>query len=252
MAGTAKKLLLCSCLCLPAYGGFAASGADPTRSEEQRVLEYLRAHPGFLLENPDLLERSAALQRQQAESAGVEGRRQRIRGREASLLASNLTAVRGAPDAANTMIEFSDYQCLPCKKSTPEVEAFLQEHADVRLIHLQLPVYGSQSIMAARAALIANRSGKFEPYHAAMMQAPVPVDMQTIERALSLAGVSARTFSVESIDPELSGYLDEVRAFATELGTVGTPTFILNGRIIHGGVTRETLRAALATSAAPE
>lgn len=252
MAGNRKSILLLGCLCLFCCRAFAGAGTDPRNPAELQVLDYLRAHPEFLLENPDLLERAAALQRLQAESAAAAGRRQLIQERETTLLASKWTAVRGAPDASNTLIEFSDYQCVPCRKSSPVVESFLHEHAYVRLINLQLPVYGPQSTMAARAALIAQGSGNFERYHVAMMQASMPMDMQSVERALSLAGVSAESFSVESMDPALSSHLDEVRAFAAELGAMGTPTFILNGHIMHGGVTRESLRAALATSKAPD
>jgi protein-disulfide isomerase len=252
VAAKAKSIMLFSCLCLLCLRGFADPGADPRGTEALQVLEYLRAHPEFLLENPDLLERAAGLQRLRAERAADEGRRQMIRDRESSLLASNLTAVRGTPDAANTLIEFSDYQCLPCKQSSPAVEAFLHERTDLRLINLQLPVYGPQSTLAARAALIAQRTGHFQQYHLAMMQSSVPINLHTVEQALSLAGISAESFSIEGMDPGLSRYLDEVRAFATELGAIGTPTFILNGRIIHGGVNQESLRTALASSKATE
>jgi protein-disulfide isomerase len=236
-------LLVLACLC--EAEAFAGEVSDaPKGNEEQRVLEYLQRHPQFLLEHPDLLLQAIALRQKVQHEAVRERRRSLIQDREASLFASEFTSVRGNVAARYTLIEFSDYQCIPCRSSYPAVEAFIRERSDIRAIHLQLPVYGPQSIMAARAALIAQRLGKFERFHTAIMQTRKPVDLHTIEAALAVAGVSRDDLRKEMTGPKLSDYLKEVKDFAVALNVVGTPPFLLNGELINGAVDEKVLNDA--------
>jgi len=225
-------------------GGLAASAFG--QSEEQQVIEYLREHPEFLLDHPELLQRANALKQQSDAQAQVEDRAALVRAEEASLLQSEWTPVRGNPEAPYTLIEFSDYQCVPCKKSFPAIEAFVKKRSDVRLIQLQLPIYGPYSTMAARAALVANKLGDFEKYHVAMMQTPNPIDLAAIEAALQIAGVSADEFSNLMNESELTGYLKAVKDFSIATNVVGTPSFLLNGILLSGAVTEDELDNAVA------
>jgi protein-disulfide isomerase len=229
-------------VCLSHSGLLADAAGDlHERSEEQRVVEYLKDHPEFLLDHPELLQRTFELRQETRRRAETERRRFLINEKEDSLFLSKLTPARGDAAAPHTLIEFSDYQCIPCKRSFPSVEAFIQERSNIRLIHLPLPIYGPQSIMAARAALIAQSAGDFEKFHRAMMQSTIPVDLHAIESALAFAGVSAEEFSDRMADPELSDYLMEVKEFSIALNVIGTPAFLLDGILINGAVNEKNL-----------
>jgi protein-disulfide isomerase len=228
------------CFCHP--GVFADAVGDLHQSsEEQRVVEYLKDHPEFLLDHPEFLQRTFELRQETQRRAETARRRFLINEKEDSLFLSKLTPASGDAAAPHTLIEFSDYQCIPCKRSFPSVEAFIRERSNIRLIHLPLPIYGPQSIMAARAALIAQSAGDFKEFHRAMMQSTFPVDLHAIESALALAGVSAEEFSDRMADPELSDYLKEVKEFSIALNVIGTPAFLLDGILINGAVNEKNL-----------
>ena len=225
-------------------GGLTANAL--AQSQEEQVIEYLREHPEFLLEHPELLQRANALKQQSEAQAQVESRAALVQAEEGSLLQSEWTPIRGNPKAPYTLIEFSDYQCVPCKSSFPAIESFVSNRPDIRLIQLQLPIYGPYSTMAARAALVANKLGDFEKYHVAMMQTPNPIDLTAIEAALQIAGVSADEFSNLMNESGPTEYLKAVKDFSIATNVVGTPSFLLNGMLLSGAVTEDQLNNAVA------
>lgn len=240
--------IVCAALVLgaPSMGvaGAAEQGSGP--AEEARVIEYLREHPEFLIDHPEFLQRAHVLRQQAEEQAQIENRLALVRAEEGALFQSQWTPVRGNAQAPYTLIEFSDYQCVPCKRSFPAIESFVEKRGDVRLVQLQLPIYGPYSTMAARAALIANQLGDFEKYHAAMMQTPNPIDLESIEAALKVAGVSAEEFSAQMNEPGLTDHLGDVKAFSIATDVLGTPAFLLNGLVLNGAVTEDELNRAMA------
>ncbi|HLF29583.1 MAG TPA: DUF484 family protein [Xanthomonadales bacterium] len=240
-------ILLAALVCGAPSPGFAGStGEEPRQGEEEQVIEYLRDHPEFLIDHPEFLQRTNALRQQAEGQAQLEQRLALIRAQEDSLFRSEWTPVRGNPEAPYTLIEFSDYQCVPCKRSFPAIESFMEKQENVRLIQLQLPIYGPYSTMAARAALISNKLGDFGEYHSAMMQTPNPVGLESIEAALQVAGVSADEFSALMNESELADYLKAVKEFSIATNVLGTPAFLLNGVLLNGAVTEDGLDDAMA------
>jgi hypothetical protein len=55
-----------------------------------------------------------------------------------------------------------------------------------------MPVLGSASVLAARAALAAQRQGKYEAFHAAMMGTKGQITEDTVERIAESVGLRAR------------------------------------------------------------
>jgi protein-disulfide isomerase len=163
----------------------------------------------------------------------------------AELLSSPLTPTTGDTGAALTLIEFYDYQCVPCKATYPEVEQVRATQADVRFVYGQLPIYGSHSIMAARAAVAAHRQGRFEAYHAALMTSNTPLDMNSIYATAADVGLDVDKLRADMRDPQVIGYLEEMRLLAEALGVTGTPGYIIGDAIQHGGTTAKDLEAEI-------
>ena len=222
------------------------STAEAENPTPEQIREYLSNHPDFLLSHPDILQQALTLRREREEIQEVHRRKQIVQAHRENLLDSPLTPVQGDVAAAHTLIEFSDYQCEPCRANFPVVDAWAKSQAGVRVIHLQLPIYGPQSILAARAALVAAQSGDFGAYHAQMMQGSQPVTQESIQNALAAAGVPAEVFADRMREPGLQEHLEKTRAFSIELDVVGTPAYVLDGIVMNGAVSRENLDRALA------
>ena len=75
----------------------------------------------------------------------------------------------GPSDAAITIYEFSDYNCGYCKRIFIDLQAVLAEQPDVRLVVKEFPILAETSVLAAKAAVAAQRQGKFRQFHIAMM-----------------------------------------------------------------------------------
>ncbi|MBS27606.1 MAG: hypothetical protein CL566_01585 [Alphaproteobacteria bacterium] len=63
----------------------------------------------------------------------------------------------GNPDATVTVVEFFDYQCPYCKRMAQDLAKIAAEDPDVKVIFKEFPVFGTQSTLATRAALAADK-----------------------------------------------------------------------------------------------
>ena len=99
--------------------------------------------------------------------------------------------------------------------------------------------------MAARAAVAANRQGRFDGFHAALMTADARLDMDAIYATAAEVGLDVEKLRADMRDPQILQYLEEIRRLAEELGVTGTPAFVIGDEILFGGTTADALRAEI-------
>lgn len=216
--------------------------SDEISHEQAR--RYLLDHPELVLDDPEI-RRSLHRARSKREQEIAASWRESVLKEGSEVLNSPLTPSSGEASAEITIIAFYDYQCGPCIASHPELELVRATEANVRIFFGQLPIFGSHSIMAARAAIAANRQGHFEALHAALMTANARLDMDAICAAAADAGLDVEQLRVDMRDPQVHQYLEEIRHLAQELGITGTPAFVIGDEILFGGTTADDLRAEL-------
>ena len=209
--------------------------AAPDGINRDAVKEYLLAHPDMVLDDREIGEavRRAQFEREQKRAAAE--RRSVLEASE-DLLHASLTPSSGDTEATVMVIEFYDYQCVPCKASYPELQRAKAARPDVHYIYGQLPIYGSYSVMAARAAIAAHRQGLFEAFHDALMAAQLPLDMDSIVGAAAQAGLDVGQLQADMRDADVAAYLEEVQLLAEALGVMGTPSFVIGDVLLSGGV----------------
>ena len=227
----------------------ACGSSDPGPSstgslDPEQVKEYLLMHPEIVLDDAEVSDaiRKAGLRREQGRAA--EERRSLLKA-YSDLLQSPLTPSSGGTDADITVIEFYDYQCAPCRASYPELKQARATEPGIRYLYGQLPIYGSHSIMAARAAVAAHRQGLFEEFHHALMTTDSALDMEVIFATAEKAGLDIEKLQADMRDPLVHQYLEEVRALAEALHITGTPSFIIGDAKLSGGVRAGDLRSEL-------
>jgi protein-disulfide isomerase len=148
-------------------------------------------------------------------------------------------ASRGEPDAAVTIVEFSDFECPFCVRVQATLERLLEQYAgSVRLVYRHFPLTSihPNAYKAAEASLCAGEQDRFWEYHDllfAEQQAMSVPDLKDKARRIGLAGA------------EFDGCLDSGRHTAavrtdlftgSALGVSGTPAFFVNGRFLSGAV----------------
>ncbi|HSC86846.1 MAG TPA: thioredoxin domain-containing protein, partial [Polyangiaceae bacterium] len=73
---------------------------------------------------------------------------------------------RGPGDAIITVVEFADFECPACKAASPALDKVLAENPDVRFVFKNFPLdMHPNAESAARAAMAADKQGKFWEMH---------------------------------------------------------------------------------------
>ena len=74
---------------------------------------------------------------------------------------SVLANLRIVPDGKKVFVEFFDYNCPHCREMNDVMKKLVSEDKDVKVIYKLWPMFGKDSLYAARAAMAAKNQGKF-------------------------------------------------------------------------------------------
>jgi len=185
----------------------------------------------YIVENPEVI--IEALQALEAKEELADAKRKE-EFYPAFLEMENLPSL-GDENAPITVIEFFDYNCGFCKRSTDWALKQANEK-DVRFIFVELPVLDSgskTSALAARAALAANNQGKYIEMHTALMKA----NGLTKGRILKIAeneGIDVQQLSTDMESATVYRQLDDIMKLAQKADIMATPSFYLNGKFVSG------------------
>jgi len=213
----------------------ACAQAGPGDVSKAEVEEIVRA---YLLENPEII-REALIELERKDSDAEE---QKTTDAIADLSDQILRDPRdysiGPNDARVQLVEFFDYNCGFCKRSTDWMEETIAKYPDdVRVVFKELPVLTGRegaSHMAARAALASARQGKYKKMHFALM------DERSIneDRVMELAGnmgMNVEQLKRDMEDPAIARQIEDNLTIGNRIPALtGTPFFILNGEYVSG------------------
>lgn len=148
----------------------------------------------------------------------------------------------GPADAPVTLVEYSDFTCVYCRRFAMTIEDSLLKHyqGKVRLVYKNFPLTGLRawSEDAAIAGVCAYRQGndKFWTYHDKLFQSspelrkgrPVFVDLA------QQSGLDVPTFTSCLDKGDAKADVERDLKEGERLGVNGTPNFFVNGRSIAG------------------
>jgi protein-disulfide isomerase len=211
-----------------ACGFLAAAGAPPIQAadmptEKRQEIEGI-IHD-YLMHNPDVL--VEALRRNE-------------------VFDDPATPVGGNPQGDVTIVEFFDYRCPYCKQVLPSLQALLKEDHKLRFVYKEMPVLGPQSVTAAHAALAAQRQGKYEAFHNAMMATKGQITDETVYKVAGSVGLDVDRLKQDMSAPEIGQSLKANLALADALNIRGTPGFIIGTHIVPGAIDLDSLRTMIA------
>ena len=216
---------------------FAAKPSNADLNAEDRQ-EILRVIENYIKANPEILRDAlvALASREEAERqrAGI----QLVRDDKGD-------PVMGNPDGQVTIYEFSDYNCGYCKRAFGTIQSLININRDVRLVVKEFPILSQSSMTAAKAGIAAQKQGKFEAFHVAMMTYRGPVSETSIADAAHSAGIDLNQFARDMDSAETRQIIDRTRAAATALGINGTPGFVIGDTIIPGVIEAKQLQAVI-------
>ena len=206
-----------------ALGGCGAATKTPdsvsrmARADVEAIVkDYLLEHPEVVRDAMDELAR-----RQQKDLVAK--------------LASNPADPRVGPDDAPiTIVEFFDYNCGYCRAANSWVFAEIDnKRRDVKVIFKEFPILKETSLAAAKAALAADKQGKYREMHLALMHSKDLSD-EGIEKTAQSVGLDIARWKKDMADPKIEKHIAGVYGEAEMAKVEGTPGFFVNGEFFNG------------------
>src|ERR1043166_4145702 len=142
--------------------------------------------------------------------------------------------------------EFSDFQCPYCKRAANVIEQLRQTYGErITIDFRQMPLSMHQyAFKAAQASVCAGEQGKFWQYHDHLFAAD-DLSVDQLNRIAEQVGLMQNAFSDCIASAMSRSVVEKDIAEANQLGVTGTPTFLVNGRLLRGGTTFAVLQQAI-------
>jgi len=152
----------------------------------------------------------------------------------------------GLAGARVTLVVFADFQCPYCRQTAVWLRDIANEHPTMlRIVFKHLPLsMHPEAFLAAQASDCAHRQGKFWEYHDRLF-AETDLSRGALLKYAGETGLATDPFQGcldhESSREVVQKDMQEARALKIQ----GTPTLILNGRLLAGLRSKEELKAAI-------
>ncbi len=138
---------------------------------------------------------------------------------------------KGPPNAPITIVEWADFECPACQAATPVLNEFVKSNKDVRLVFKNYPLDMHENAeAAARAAMAADKQGKFWEMHQALFTSQMPLTESTLEKIATDLGLDLEKFKKDQRSEEVADAVTRDRKQGEEVKLQATPTIFINGR----------------------
>lgn len=227
----------------PALADEAPLSAARKAEIEALVRDYILQHPEIILE-------SVAIMQAREEARKNESVSQALAENREALERDPGDPVLGNPDGDVTIVEFFDYQCGYCKTMMGPLMELVTSDGNIRLILKEFPILGPASETAALASLAAERQGKYEAFHVALLGLRGRLSVEAIWQVALETGLDVTKLKADMSDPSVQGHVRKSFRIAEALGIQGTPAFTVGNSMVPGAVSKEQLAELVAKARA--
>ena len=186
----------------------------------QAIEDYLIEHPMKIREALELAAQQEQLEAQKRVAENYKANWKELSG------ADNSPFV-GPKDAKITIVEFFDFNCGYCKRLAPELMKVIKSNKDVKFVFKPVTFLGSMPI--AKAALAANKQGKFIEVYEAFLTHNGQVTSEVIDEVLKEAGLDVEKTKEIMESDEIKKALSAIADLSQKVEVRGVPTLIING-----------------------
>ncbi len=233
--------LVCGFIVTPHWGPVRA---EEIPTEQRQAIEGI-IHD-YLIHNPDVLIEAIRGAEDKLNREADAKATTVLSDRRSEIFDDPATPVSGNPQGDVTIVEFFDYRCPYCKQVLPSLQTLLKEDDKLRFVYKEMPVLGPPSVTAAHAALAAQRQGKYEAFHNAMMATKGQITDETVYKVAGSVGLDIDRLKQDMSTPEIGQALKTNLALANALNIRGTPGFIVGNHIVPGAIDLDALRNMVA------
>ena len=163
----------------------------------------------------------------------------------------------GDADALVTIVEFADFQCAFCQRAYNTTEVpLLEQYVDpgkAKYTYQLVAFLGEDSTLSAEAGYCAADQNYFWEFHDIVFAAANfsqgnsggYSEQRLISFARQINGLNIDSFTLCLTSDENLARVDEARSQASEFGITGTPSFVINGKVLQGAQSLQLLQASI-------
>ena len=226
-----------------------AAALDLTAMTDQEAAAFGVAVRAYLMENPEVLIEVISVLETREATAAAQMDLDLVAQYQAEVFDDGHSWVGGNPDGDITLVEFMDYRCGYCRRAFEEVETLLSADGNIRFIVKEYPILGPQSEMSSRFAIAVHQlhgDQAYEDIHNALMTLESDITPETLTALAEGFGLDPAPILTRMPAAEVSAVLDANQALGAAMQITGTPTFILNDRMVRGYVPVAQMQAMVA------
>ena len=153
----------------------------------------------------------------------------------------------GSKDAPVVIVEFIDFQCAYCMRTTPELHKLAELYPnDLVWVVKNFPLSNhAEAKSAAKAVLAASKQGKYWEMHRALFEKEGKLSSEIYAQLAEKLGLDVSEFQSDFASQEISQQLASDISLARTLDVSATPSLFINGISIGGYKRLSFLRKAV-------
>lgn len=163
----------------------------------------------------------------------------------------------GAANPSVTIVEFSDYQCFQCQKMHLYLRDLMSRHPEaIRLVHRHYPMdhefnfivqkpFHVGSGKMALLAIHADARGKFWEMNDCLYRLAGRTGEIDLRQLAAETGLATDELAAALRHPGYRKRLEIDIRLGMKLRVLGTPTFLIDGKLYQGGIPEEILATAI-------
>lgn len=227
-----------------ALAGIYVYQARPAQQvSDDKFGEQVRA---YLLENPQVIREAIEVLTAQEQKAEEDASRQALASSITELEQDGYSAVMGNPDGDVTIVEFFDYRCGYCKRAFPDLMKTVKDDGNIRVVMKEFPILGDQSVLAAKAVMAAQNQGKYDEFHALLMNSKGSYTVESLKKQAVKIGLDPSQLEQDMKSNTITHNIQRTYALARALGISGTPAFVIGGTLVPGAIPASRMAAMVA------
>lgn len=216
----------------------AAQDASFTPQQQDQVKSIVRQ---YLIDHPEVIKEAIEALQERESKSKLQSQADALKSHYDAVFKDPSAPVAGNPRGDVTIVEFFDYRCPYCKRVAEPLAGLLKSDPGIRLVYKEFPILADDSILAAQAALAANKQGKYEAFHQALMAHKGGYDESVLRQIATAIGIDADQMMKDMDDDAAKASIVANRDLAEALQINSTPTFIIGDQIIAGAIPIEDM-----------